>query len=67
MKNNFINKLNEKQLDFLSKNIDNFNEKETDEIAEYLMDYLQKKCIIDDEVTKEGILVESILDVLGEM
>lgn len=67
MKNNFINKLNEKQLDFLSKNIDNFDEKETDEIAEYLMDYLQRECIIDNEVTKEGILVESILDILGEM
>lgn len=67
MKNNFINKLNEKQLDFLSKNIDNFDEKETDEIAEYLMDYLQRECIIDNEVTKEGIFVESILDILGEM
>lgn len=67
MKNNFINKLNEKQLDFLSKNIDNFDEKETNEIAEYLMDYLQRECIIDNEVTKEGILVESILDILGEM
>lgn len=67
MKNNFINKLNEKQLDFLNKNIDNFDEKETDEIAEYLMDYLQRECIIDNEVTKEGILVESILDILGEM
>lgn len=67
MKNDFINKLNKEQLEFLNKNIDNFNEKETDEIAEYLMNYLQKECIIDDEVTKEGILVEGILDVLGEM
>lgn len=67
MKNNFINKLSEKQLDFLNKNIDNFDEKETDEIAEYLMDYLQRECIIDNEVTKKGILVESILDILGEM
>lgn len=67
MKNNFVNKLNEKQLDFLNKNIDNFDEKKTDEIAEYLMDYLQRECIIDNEVTKEGILVESILDILGEM
>lgn len=67
MKNNFINKLSEKQLDFLNKNIDNFDEKATDEIAEYLMDYLQRECIIDNEVTKEGILVESILDILGEM
>ena len=67
MKNNFINKLSEKQLDFLNKNIDNFDEKETDEIAEYLMDYLQRECIIDNEVTKEGILAESILDILGEM
>lgn len=67
MKNDFINKLNKKQLDFLSKNIDNFDEKETDEIVEYLMDYLQRECIIDNEVTKEGIIVESILDILGEM
>lgn len=67
MKNDFINKLNEKQLDFLSKNIDNFDEKETDGIAEYLMDYLQREGIIDNQVTKEGILVESILDILGEM
>lgn len=67
MENNFINKLNKKQLDFLSKNIDNFDEKETDEIVEYLMDYLQRECIIDNEVTKEGIIVESILDILGEM
>ena len=67
MKNDFINKLNKEQLDFLNENIDNFDEKETDEIAEYLMDYLQRECIIDNEVTKEGILVESILDVLGEI
>lgn len=67
MKSDFINKLNKKQLEFLNKNIDDFDEKQTDEIVEYLMDYLQKKCIIDDEVTKEGILVESILDVLGEI
>lgn len=67
MKNDFINKLNKEQLDFLNKNIDNFDEKETDEIAEYLMNYLQRECIIDNEVTKEGILVESILDILGEM
>ena len=59
--------MNKKQLDFLSKNIDNFDEKETDEIVEYLMDYLQRECIIDNEVTKEGIIVESILDILGEM
>lgn len=67
MKNDFINKLNKEQLDFLNKNINNFDKKETDEIAEYLMDYLQRKCIVDSEVTKEGILVESILDILGEM
>lgn len=67
MKNNFINKLNKEQLEFLNKNINNFDKKETDEIVEYLMDYLQKECIIDDEVTKEGMLVESILDILGEM
>ena len=67
MKNNFINKLSEKQLDFLNKNIDNFDEKETDEIAEYLMDYFQRECIIDDKITKEGVFVESILDVLGEI
>lgn len=67
MKNDFINKLNEKQLDFLNKNIDNFDEKETDEIAEYLMDYFQRECIIDDKITKEGVFVESILDVLGEI
>lgn len=67
MKNDFINKLNKEQLDFLNKNIDNFDEKETDEIAEYLMNYLQRECIIDNEVTEEGILVESILDILGEM
>lgn len=67
MKNDFINKLNKEQLDFLNKNIDNFDEKETDEIAEYLMNYLQRECIIDNEVTEEGIFVESILDVLGEM
>ena len=67
MKNDFINKLNKEQLEFLNKNVNDFDEKETDEIAEYLMDYLQKECIIDDEITKEGILVESILDILGEM
>lgn len=67
MKNDFINKLNKEQLDFLNKNINAFDKKETDEIAEYLMDYLQRECIIDDEVTKEGIFVESILDILGEM
>ena len=67
MKNKFIGKLNREQLDFLNKNMNNFDKKETDEIAEYLMDYLQRKCINDDEITKEGILVESILDILGEM
>lgn len=67
MKNDFINKLNKEQLDFLNKNINDFDKKETDEIAEYLMDYLQRKCIVNSEVTKEGIFVESILDILGEM
>lgn len=67
MKNDFINKLNKEQLDFLNKNMNDFDKKETDEIAKYLMDYLQRKCIIDDKITKEGILVESILDVLGEI
>lgn len=67
MKNNFIDKLNKEQLDFLNKNMDDFDKKETDEVAEYLMNYLQKECIIDDEITKEVILVESILDILGEM
>lgn len=67
MKNDFINKLNKEQLDFLNKNMNDFDKKETDEIVEYLMDYLQRKCIIDDKITKEGILVESILDVLGEI
>jgi hypothetical protein len=63
----FINQLNKEQLDFLNKNINNFDKKETDEIAEYLMDYLQRKCIIDSEVTEEGIFVESILDILGKL
>lgn len=67
MKNDFINKLNKEQLDFLNKNINDFDKKETDEIAEYLMDYLQRKCIVNSEVTKEGIFVENILDILGEM
>lgn len=67
MKNDFINKLNKEQLDFLNENINDFDKKETDEIVEYLMDYLQRKCIINDKITKEGVLVESILDVLGEI
>lgn len=67
MKNDFIDKLNKEQLDFLNKNMDNFDKKETDEVAEYLMNYLQRKCIVNSEVTKEGIFVESILDILGEM
>lgn len=66
IKNDFINQLNKEQLEFLNKNIYKFNEKETDEIVDFLTDYLQRKCIINDEVTKKGIFVESILDILGE-
>lgn len=67
IKNDFINQLNKEQLEFLNKNIYKFNEKETDEIVDFLTDYLQRKCIINDEVTKKGIFVESILDILGEL
>ena len=67
IKNDFINQLNKEQLDFLNRNINNFDKKETDEIVEYLMDYLQRECIINDEVTEKGIFVESILDILGEL
>lgn len=67
IKNDFINQLNKEQLEFLNKNIYKFNEKETDEIVDFLTDYFQRKCIINDEVTKKGIFVESILDILGEL
>lgn len=67
IKNDFVNQLNKEQLEFLNKNIYKFNEKETDEIVDFLTDYLQRKCIINDEVTKKGIFVESILDILGEL
>ena len=67
IKNDFINQLNKEQLAFLNRNINDFDKKETDEIVEYLMDYLQRECIINDEVTEKGIFVESILDILGEL
>lgn len=67
IKKDFINQLNKEQLDFLNRNINDFDKKETDEIVEYLMDYLQRECIINDEVTEKGIFVESILDILGEL
>lgn len=67
IKSNFISSLNKQQLEFLNKNIINFDKIETDEIVEILTNYLQTNCIINDEVNEEGILIESILDILGEM
>lgn len=67
IKSIFLNKLNKKQLEFLNKKIHNFLEKDTVEIVEFLTNYLQINCIIDNEITEDGNLVESILDILGEM
>lgn len=67
IKSDYIIRLNNEQLEFLNKNIDNFDEVDTTEIVEYLTNYLQINCIINDKVTEEGVLIESILDILGEM
>lgn len=61
-----ISKLDEQQMAIINKL--NYDKSDFVDLIEKLEEYFQLHCLADNEgVTKEGIVCESILDIIGDM
>lgn len=63
----FIDKLTLEQINYLEKIKKDFQEMTTEELDEWLSDYFQKQGLEDISNNKNQLILESILDVLGEI
>lgn len=45
----------------------NINSNDMAEVEEQVADYLQLHCLTDDDLTKEGIICENILNKIGDL
>jgi|GEM_PF-3248377 len=46
---------------------DDLSDDDIDELDDKVSDYFSSNCISSDEVTEEGIVCESIMDLIGEL
>lgn len=63
----FINKLNEEQFKFLKEIKNDFEKMDTEDLDEWLTNYFQEQGLENIDNDPKQLLLESILDVLGEI
>ena len=63
----FINKLNEEQFKFLKEIKNDFEKMDTEDLDEWLTNYFQEQGLENIDNDPKQLLLESVLDVLGEI
>ena len=63
----FIDRLTPEQINYLEKIKKDFREMATEDLDEWLTEYFQKQGLEDIDSNQNQLMLESILNVLGEM
>lgn len=65
MMKKLLDVLTDEEKKYLNKIIKNYDDMA--DVEDQLADYMLQNCVIDDELTEEGIIYESILNKLGNL
>ena len=57
--------LTDKEKEYLNKVVKEF--KDISDVEDQLADYMMENCVVDDELTEEGIVYETILNKIGNL